>query len=119
MSTPFVPKYDAKFIGPVRDNILALFKLYEADALKYMNGGTAMKPTKVWRISHWYNTLFPATSVVARRTQPAAGDDEGSMGVSHLIDLEVEMDGPDADVNTRDVEKRIGAYDHILRKYGT
>jgi hypothetical protein len=74
-----------------------------------------MEPTKVWRKSWWYNTLFPVVSVVVRTTDPAAAEDESRIESIHALELEIEIEGPDPDRNTIEVEKRLRAFDMILR----
>lgn len=112
----FVPVYDAKFGGPIRDNVKTLLENGEEDAFKWINGPDGMPETKVWRISHWLNTLFPCTSVILLRTNPDASADESRIDQEHLISVQVELDGPNPDDLVRHVEKRIVTYDQILRK---
>lgn len=112
---PFVPKYDARFIGPVRDNVLALFEDQELEALQWANSGKSMTKTAIWRRSWWYNTRFPVVSVVSKRTRPDEAADQSRIESTHDIDVEVEIEGKNPDDNVLEVEKRIAAYDMILR----
>lgn len=112
----FVPKFDVKGIGPIIDNIESLLQDNEVDAIKAFNDGKPMDATKVWRRSHWFNTKFPATSVIAKRSNKIISADEGYVSWEHFIDVEVELDGPNPDVLAKDVTKRILALDAILSK---
>lgn len=110
----FVPKFDARFIGPIRDNVLSYLQANEEEALEWANG-EPMQPYKVYRRSLWYNTLLPALSVVAVRTRIIQDEDDARLGETHEIDVLIEDEGSDADALAGSVEKRIKAADAILR----
>ena len=78
----FVPKFNARFIGPIRDNVLSYIQAHEVEALEWANDGP-MIPSKVHRRSLWYNTLLPALSVVAVRTRIAQDEDDARLGETH------------------------------------
>lgn len=111
----FQPKFNARFIGPIRDNILSYIQEHEEEALEWANDGEPMLPSKVYRRSLWYNTLLPALSVVAVRTRIIQDEDDARLGETHEIDVLIEDEGPDADALADSVEKRIKAIDAILR----
>lgn len=110
----FQPKFNAHFIGPIRDNVLSYIQTHEAAALRWANG-RSMPSSKVYRRSLWYNTLLPALSVVAVRTRIIQDEDDARLGETHEIDVLIEDEGPDADALADSVEKRIKAIDAILR----
>src|SRR5262245_52233642 len=112
----FVPKFDTKFGGPIRDNIIVLLQTNEADAFLWANNGTALPPTKEWRKSVHYNTLSPVTSVVLLVTAPAQSDDDSRLDERHEINIIVDIQGAKPDDQVVEAETRIRAYDAILRK---
>ena len=123
---PFLPKFDAQFLEPIIENIIALLTVQERAALEWANGGpvpdadSPMSPTLVWRRSMWFSTLLPMTSVVAISTQTAQADDDSRIEQVHLIDVEIEIDGNDPDVLAISAMRRVRALDMILRgaKFG-
>lgn len=112
----FQPKFNAKFIGPIRDNVLSYLQEHEEEALEWAKGGNELLiPYKVYRRSLWLNTLLPALSVVAVRTRIIQDEDDARLGEVHEIDVLIEDEGSDADALADSVEKRIRAVDAILR----
>jgi len=111
----FVPKFDTKFGGPIRDNIIAFLEANEADAFLWANNDQPLPPTKEWRKSIHYNTLSPVTSVVLLVTQPKQADDDSRIDSRHEINIVVDIQGPKPDEQVVEAETRIRAYDAILR----
>ena len=114
----FIPKYQAHFIEPLVQNLKRYLETKEADALRWANYGELMEPTKVWRTSRWFNTLFPVTSVIPLSTLPAEADDASRLNETHVILLETEIDGSNPDKISSAICRRIKAYDQLLRKIG-
>lgn len=116
---PFVPKYNTKYILPIVKNIREFFKAGEEEAFLWAaESGPALRKTEIWRISRWYNTLFPVTSIIPVRTTPAESEDASRIDETHLITVETEIEGSDPDVIAEEVCQRINAYDAMLRKIG-
>jgi len=111
----FEPRYDAKYIAPIRDNVLAQLQGQETDALWWANEGATMEPSKIWRKSRWYNTLFPVTSVIPVNTEIIESEDKSRLEERHQLLVETENEGLNADEVSDDVLKRIRALDMILR----
>src|SRR5688572_30153212 len=114
----FVPKFNTRYIEPIVQNLRTYLEANESEALLWANYGESMDPTKVWRTSRWYNTLFPVTSVIPIRTTPAQSDDNSRIDETHLILVETEIDGNDPDRISKEVCRRVNAYDALLRKIG-
>lgn len=118
---PFLQKFDAQFIEPIIDNIMALLRAQERTALEWTNGGPVpdkndpMSPTVTWRKSMWFSTQLPMTSVVAVSTTTAQADDDSRIEQVHLIDVEIEIDGNDPDKLAVSAMRRVRALDMILR----
>lgn len=112
----FVPFFDAKLGGPVRENLTAWLRAGEADALIWASGGGSLKPTEIWRRSRWYNTEFPVVSVILNTTDPDESGDRSHLRESHVITVEVECEGDDPDELVLEAEQRLNALDEILRK---
>jgi hypothetical protein len=115
MPTVFEPLYDAKFIEPIVTNLQAYLRDNELAAFT-AQGFPDLAETQVWRISRWYNTLFPVVSVIPLKTVPAEAEDRGRLDEDHNIEIEIEIDGSDADVLAREGMRRIASYDALLRK---
>ena len=112
----WLPKYQTRFIEPIVLNLRNYLVANEARAFRWANYGEPMEPTKVWRRSRWYNTLFPVTSVIPLRTTPAEAEDASRIDELHVVLLEVEIDGSDPDVISSAICRRINAYDSLIRK---
>ena len=114
----FTPKYQAHFIEPITLNLRSYLEAKEAPALRWANYGELMEPTKVWRTSRWFNTLFPVTSVIPLDTIPEEAADASRINETHRILIETEIDGSNPDKISSAICRRIKAYDQLLRKIG-
>lgn len=103
----------AQFIRPIRENLQTLLQISETESLAWANGGQAMPAYKVYRKALWYNTLWPVISIVSQTTEKVGPGDE-ALPQTHSILIEIEQDGPDPDVLTVDVEKRVAAVSMII-----
>lgn len=111
----WVPRFHARFIRPVRQNIKAVIQAHEADGLAWANDGDPMEPFKKYRDAIWYNTLRPVCSVVSQRSRLAYAEDFSRIEQKHTIYVEIEDQGPDPDELAASVEKRVQAVDMIVR----
>jgi len=114
----FSPKYETRFIEQIVKNLKTYLEAKEGPALQWANYGELMEPTKVWRVSRWFNTLFPVTSIIPISTVPAEADDASRINEVHTILLETEIDGSNPDQISSAICRRINAYDALLRKIG-
>lgn len=115
----FVAKFAAGLILLIHDNVLKLIKTGEADALRWANGGEWMPPSKEFRQSQWFNTVFPVTSIIPLYSDIDQADDDSRCTVTHQFEMLFEDAGPNADIASKSVVKRALAIDQLLRKQGT
>ncbi len=114
----FEPRYETRYVEPLVQNIKSYLEKNELEALRWANYGELMEPTKVWRVSRWFNTLFPVTSVIPLTTVPSEADDASRINETHVILVETEIDGSNPDMISSAICRRINAYDALLRKIG-
>lgn len=112
----FRPSYATHYIEPIVQNLKSYLEQNELEALRWANYGELMEPTKVWRVSRWFNTLFPVTSIIPLSTLPAEADDASRITETHAILVETEIDGSNPDQLSSAICRRIKAYDALLRK---
>lgn len=113
---PWTPFYKAKFIRPIRENLRLLLEANEEASLAVASGAQPLTAYKVrpYRKAIWYNTLWPAMSVVSQHSKLVTSDDASRRIEEHSIVVEIEDSGPDPDKLAEDVERRVEAADAII-----
>lgn len=112
----FVPKFAADLILLIHENVKEIIQDGEEEALKWANGGQLMAPSKEFRKSQWFNTLFPVTSIIPMWSDFIQADDDGRCDVTHQFEMLFEDAGSNADIASDSVVKRALAIDQLLRK---
>jgi hypothetical protein len=115
---PFVPRFEAKGISPVVDNLMTLVSAQIEDALVWANGGTAFpapytgfaQVEKAQRL----DSKYPFLGVYSGVTDflPAA---EELVRQRHTIYLDIQIVGPEASELKQMVETYVRAVDMIIR----
>ena len=108
-----------QFIRPLVDNLITVLQAdWEADDPVHteVNGDEEMLPYKTWRRSRWVNTLFPACSVIPRRTRTRKGEDDQSVDETHSLEILIEDVGPNPDDLADSVMKRVQAAHIIIER---
>ncbi len=112
---PWTPLFQARFIRPFITNLITVIQRDEREALLWANDGQAMAAFKVYRKARWINTLFPAISVIPRRSEVEQAQDNSRLEEEHTVEVEIEDLGQDPDVLAEMIERRVQAVDMIIR----
>lgn len=121
-SGPWDSAITQRFIAPLVENLIAVLQAGETAVHTEVNGGTAMTPYRSWRRSKWVwlvqegNSIYPACSVIARRTKTHKGEDGHSVDQGHLIEILIETVGSNPDDLAVSVEKRVQAAHIIIER---
>lgn len=119
---PWDSEITQQFIRPLVDNLIAVLQAGEAAVHAEVNGDVAMTAYKSWRRSKWVwivetsNSVYPACSVIPRRTKTHKGEDGRSVDQGHLIDILIETVGKNPDDLANSVMKRIEAAHIIIER---
>lgn len=111
--------YTQQFIRPLIDNLTAVLQADWAALAPVhaeVNGAVAMTPYKVWRRSRWVNTLFPAISVLPRRTRTKKDEDDAGVVEQHGIEILIEDVGANPDDLADSVMRRVQACHIIIER---
>lgn len=121
-SGPWDSAITQQFIAPLVENLIVVLQAGEADVHAEVNGGTAMTPYRSWRRSKWVwvvqegNAVYPACSVIARRTKTHKDEDGRSVDQRHLVEVLIETVGTNPDDLAKSVMKRIQAAHIIIER---
>jgi hypothetical protein len=104
------------FIRPLVDNLIAVLQAGEAAVHAEVNGSQPMTAYQVWRKSRWVNTLFPACSVIPRRSRTRKGEDDQSVDETHSLEILTEDVGSNPDDLADSSMKRVQAAHIIIER---
>lgn len=116
---PWDSEITQQFIRPLVDNLTAVLQadwLADAPIHAEVNGDELMAAYKVWRRSRWINTLFPACSVIPKRTRTHKDEDGHIVGQTHGLEIFIEDVGPNPDNLADSVMKRVQAAHIIIER---
>lgn len=105
-----------KFIRPLIDNLTAVLQAGETAVHTEVNDDEPMTPYQKWRRSRWINTMFPACSVIPRRTRTRKDEDGKIVGQAHELEILIEDVGPNPDDLADAVVKRVQAAHIIIER---
>jgi hypothetical protein len=121
-SGPWDSGITQQFIEPLVDNLIAVLQAGEASVHAEVNGGVAMTPYRSWRCSKWAwlvqegTSVYPACSVIPRRTKTHKGEDGRSVDEGHLLEILIETVGKNPDDLARSVTRRVKAAHIIIER---
>jgi hypothetical protein len=113
---PWDSETTQQFIRPLVDNLIAVLQAGEASVHAEVNNNVAMPAYKVWRRSRWVNALFPACSVIPRRTVTEKGGGGPIVGEDHILEILIEDVGPNPDDLADSVMMRVQAAHIIIER---
>jgi hypothetical protein len=90
-------KIPAKGVAPVIDNIITVVERDQADALSWINGGTALPDFAQIGKARRADAKFPFLAVFARLSDLRQGDEERSIDESHQVVIEAAVIGSNPD----------------------
>jgi hypothetical protein len=105
-----------QFIRPLVDNLIAVLQAGETAVHTEVNDDEPMPPYQKWRRSRWINTMFPACSVIPRRTGTSKGNGEPIIDEDHVLEILIEDVGADPDNLADSVMKRVQAAHIIIER---
>src|ERR1043165_3488210 len=112
---------NARFAQPLLDNLLAILKRDEANALAWANRDANNVPQPMTAYNFYgqarrVNTQPPGLMLVLRRSNVKESEDGAALYEEHIIDILIEnTDTASIDDLAKDVEKRCVAADMIIR----
>lgn len=119
---PWNSSLTQQFIRPLVDNLIAVLQAGEAAVHTEVNGGTAMTAYKSWRRSKWVwlvqssDSVYPACSVIPRRTKTIKGNDGPIVNEEHILEILIETVGRNPDDLADSVMKRVEAAHIIIER---
>ncbi|HWQ34329.1 MAG TPA: hypothetical protein VNQ79_15885 [Blastocatellia bacterium] len=112
---PFQPRFNAKFIRPIRDNLIALVKASGRAALDAAGADltTPLPDFKMHAKSRRKNTQYPFLGIFGERTTISEGDDH--ISEQHEFTVEIALLGSDPEELSERTERYVEAVDSIIR----
>lgn len=113
---PWNSEITQRFIEPLIDNLVMVLQAGETAVHAEVNGDEPMTPYQAWNISRTVNILFPACSVIARRSRTRKGEGGPSVDEGHIIEILLEDIGPNSNDLARSVMRRVAAAHIIIER---
>lgn len=116
---PWDSSITQQFIRPLVDNLIAVLQDGEVAVHAEVNNGQPMTAYKSWRRSKWVwlvqsgDSVYPACSVIPRRTRTRKGEGGPSIDEDHMLEILIETVGRNPDDLADSVMKRVEA-SHII-----
>ncbi len=113
---PWNSEITQQFIEPLVDNLVAVLQAGEGAVHAEVNGNVPMPVYQAWNISRTVNTLFPACSVIARRSKTNKGEGGPIVDEGHIVEILIEDIGPESNALARSVMRRVKAAHIIIER---
>lgn len=113
---PWSTEHTQQFIEPLIDNLITVLQEGEGVVHAEVNNGLPMPAYQAWNNSRTINTLFPACSVIARRSKTNKGEGGPVVDEGHIVEVLLEDIGPESNNLARSVIRRVRAAHIIIER---